>query len=175
LTYLLSEIIKLVINNKPFTEIRFGIHGRAHASRVLLFSNLLANTLNYNTKLDLTAISISALLHDCGRLSDGSDVYHGTNSAKKAIKFIETHNIVCNKDLIYICIESHCPPPGYNKIERPLEAKIVGDADKLDRFRFLSQKIPCNSELLELEESNLFMDLAARVNGHSWRSFKKGL
>jgi len=161
-----------VVNNPPFTEIRFGIHGRAHASRVLLFSNLLTNSLNNRESLDLTAISISALLHDCGRVSDGSDLYHGLNSAKSAIKFIETQKIKCDKNLVHTCIEGHCPPPGYKEKDRPVEAKIVGDADKLDRFRFLHQKAPCNPKFLELEESKLFMDLSARVNGHSWRSFK---
>jgi len=166
-----SEIINLVLNNPPFTEIQFGIHGRAHATRVLLFSNLLTNLIEQ--KVDITAISISALLHDCGRKNNGSDPYHGTNSAKKAIEFINKYKIDCDKDLIYNCIERHCQPPNYTDDNPTLESKIVGDSDKLDRFRFLRQHIPCNPKFLELKESISLMDISSRINGHKWRSFKQ--
>ena len=81
------QTLYLILNNPPFTDIPFGIHGRAHANRVLLFANLLSNMVS--EKVDTQAIMIAALLHDCGRVNNGSDPYHGTNSAKKAIEFIK--------------------------------------------------------------------------------------
>jgi HD superfamily phosphodiesterase len=166
---MIPKIIDLVLNNPPFIEMPFGIHGRAHANRVLLFSNLLVNLVK--EEVDVEAVSIAALLHDCGRQNNGHDPYHGTNSAKKAIEFIEKHNIKCNKDLVYNCIERHCPPPKYIDNNPTLESKIVGDSDKLDRFRFIRQRAPCNSKFLEISESLTLMDVSARVNGHKWRSF----
>jgi HD superfamily phosphodiesterase len=165
-----SEILQLILNNPPFTNIEFGIHGRAHASRVLLFANLLSNIIP--DRVDTWVITIASLLHDCGRVNNGHDPYHGTNSANLAIKFIDKHKLECNKELVYSCIERHCPPPKYIDENPSLESKIVGDSDKLDRFRFLRQKAPCNPKFLELKESILLMDLSARINGHKWRSFK---
>lgn len=162
--------IDTIMSNPPFTEIQYGIHGRGHANRVLLFSNLLANLVE--EKVDTQAITIAALLHDCGRQNNGSDPYHGTNSAKKALEFIKKHKIDCDETLVYSCIERHCPPPNYKDTNPSLESKIVGDSDKLDRFRFLGQSAPCNPKFLELKESIKLMDLSARVNGHKWRSFK---
>lgn len=165
-----QKTLELLLNNPPFTEIPFGIHGRAHATRVLLFSNLLSNLVS--EKVDSQAIMIAALLHDCGRQNNGTDPYHGTNSAKKAMDFIDKNKIDCNKNLVYSCIERHCPPPNFVDKFPSLESKIVGDSDKLDRFRFLRQEAPCNSKFLELKESFILMDVSARVNGHKWRSFK---
>jgi len=166
-----KEIIDLILNNPPYLELRPGIHASAHANRVLLFSNLLINLVDQ--KVDVIAISISSLLHDCGRQNDGLDPYHGTNSAKKAINFIKEHNIDCDKELIYNCIERHYPPPNYVDSNPTLESKIVGDADKLDRFRILNHKAPCDPTFLELKESILLMDISARINGHSWRSINQ--
>lgn len=164
------QVLYLIINNPPFTEMPFGIHGRAHANRVLLFANLLSNIVS--EKVDTRAIMIAALLHDCGRINNGSDPYHGTNSAKKAVEFIKKQRIECNEKLVYSCIERHCPPPGFVDSSPSLESKIIGDSDKLDRFRFLRQTQPCNQKFLELKESLTLMDVSARVNGHKWRTFK---
>lgn len=166
-----NQVIELILTNPPFTKLSFGIHGRAHANRVLLLANLLSNMVN--EKVDVRVITIAGLLHDCGRVNNGSDPWHGTNSAKKAIDFIEKYKIDCNKDLVYSCIERHCPPPNYIDKNPSLESKIVGDSDKLDRFRFLRQSNPCNKEFLELKESWTLMDVSARINDHKWRSFNK--
>lgn len=165
------KLIELIMGDQLYMQMPIGIHGRLHANKVLLFSNLLSNLVE--EKVDTKAIIISALLHDCGRQNNGHDPYHGVNSAKKAMKFIDKFNIDCNKDLVYNCIERHCPPPNYVDNNPTIESKIVGDSDKLDRFRFLRQQEPCKKQFLELKESIAIMDIAARVNGHKWRSFKK--
>ncbi len=148
-----------------------GIHGRAHANKTLLFSNCLANLVSQGKDIDIDAINISALLHDCGRKNNGKDPYHSINSAELALKFIDDYKIKCNKELVYTCIVRHHPPPNYNDEFKPIESKIVGDADKLDRFRFINQFAPCNPYFFELKESRSLMDIASRINGHKWRSF----
>ena len=65
------KTLKLIQNNPSFTGIPFGIHGRGHANRVLLFSSLLANIVD--ERVDTQAITIAALLHDCGRQNNGSE------------------------------------------------------------------------------------------------------
>jgi HD superfamily phosphodiesterase len=168
----ISYILKLITSRRPFTEMPFGIHGRAHACRVLLFANMIANLREDRAKLDITAITISALLHDCGRCNDGKDVFHAVKSAEKTMRFIDANNIYCDKELVRECIIRHSPPPSYHNKNPSIESKIIGDADKLDRFRFHRQERPCNSNFFELSESKLLMDISARVNGHKWRSFR---
>ncbi|MEM4263765.1 MAG: HD domain-containing protein, partial [Candidatus Woesearchaeota archaeon] len=159
----ISDIFRLTISKKPFIDLPFGIHGRAHANRVLLFANTLLNLRQDREKLDITAIIIAALLHDCGRVSNDKDKLHAVRSAEMALKFIKENNIDCNTKLIRECIVRHCPPQGYKNNNPSIESKIIGDADKLDRFRFIEQENPCNASFLELEESKLLMDIAARV------------
>jgi HD superfamily phosphodiesterase len=168
-----SEILNLLLKSEEFLGMPFGIHGRIHANRVFVLANTLSGIIDKKNKLDMKTVIISSLLHDCGRENDGHDPYHGERSAEKALEFIERNNIICDKDLIVECITRHCPPPGYKSIKPSLESKIVGDADKLDRFRFLKQRNPCRKEFLELKESKLLMDMSSRINCHKWRSFKQ--
>lgn len=167
------DILNLVLTSKQFLGMPFGIHGRAHACRVFVFANTLSNLVKDRINIDMQAIIISSLLHDCGRSNDGHDVLHGVRSAEKAIKFIEENKLQCNKEFIRDCIIRHCPPRGYKNDNPSIESKIVGDADKLDRFRFHRQSEPCKGYFLELEESKSLMDVSARIAGHGWRSFKR--
>lgn len=168
----LSElnILKLVLKSRQFLDMPFGIHGRSHACRVFVLANALANLVKGNKKIDITAITISSLLHDCGRSNDGKDPRHSVKSAEKAMEFVEDNNISCNKKIIKECIIMHCPPRGCKQDNLSIECKIIGDADKLDRFRFSYQTEPCKKRLLKLRESKYLMDLSARINGHNWRS-----
>jgi len=166
------EILNILLNSKQFLNMPFGIHGRIHANKVFVLANTLSNLVKKDKEIDIIAIIISSLLHDCGRENDGKDPYHGVKSAEKALDFIEENNISCNKELVKECIIRHCPPPDYVFNNPSIESKIIGDADKLDRFRFLRQKNPFKEEFLELEESKSLMDISSRINGHKWRSFK---
>lgn len=170
----LKQIVKLIQNKPPFMTSRYGIHGRAHANRVLLFANLISVLAQerLNEPLDLKAITIAALLHDCGRSSDGSDSNHADKSAELASEFIQKNKIECNGELISKIIRRHCPSEDFKWDNPTVEAKIMGDADKLDRFRFHRQKRPLKIEWLEIPESLEIIDIASRVNGHSFRTFK---
>ncbi len=172
------ETIKLVQNDPLYVKIRFGKHGRAHAERVLLFSNMLASMVQADKEviLDMQALVIAALLHDCKKVEESSaaDPNHGINSAKAAYRLLDKLDIDCDKEKVYDIILRHCPPKGCKfETRSSFEAKAVGDADKLDRFRFHSQGGP-NTRFFQLKEYSIsIMDIASRVNGHSWRSFKQ--
>lgn len=173
----IPETIKAVQNDQLYIGIRFGKHGRAHAERVLLFANMLAAMVQVNqeTTLDIQAVSVAALLHDCARVRDGHDPKHGLNSARAACEMIERMRLECDKDRVYEIIVRHCPPRGYKFETAPsFESMVVGDADKLDRFRFHSLGGPTPRYFMLPEYSIALMDVASRVNGHRWRSFKKG-
>jgi len=172
------QIIKTITGDPLYTNIRFGKHGRPHAERVLLFANILASMIqsDKNIVLDMQALTIAALLHDCKKVeeSSASDPNHGINSAKAAYKMLDKLAIECDKEMVYDIIIRHCPPKGH-KFDSPpsFEAMAVGDADKLDRFRFHSLGGP-DPKFFELKDYSVsLMDISARVNGHSWRSFKQ--
>ena len=107
----------------------------------------------------------------CGRENDGKDPLHADRSAEITSRFINTHHIDCNEELIIKTIRYHCKSDAFNWTHPALEAKIVSDADKLDRFR-LKRENPLNKDLLELPESHGLIDIASRINGHPFRSFK---
>ena len=167
------ELLNLIFKSKQFLGIPFGIHGRAHACRVFAFANILSNLVKDRKKIDIQTIIISSLLHDCGRSNDGKDIFHGVKSSEKVIDFIKYYKVFCNIKLVIECITRHCPPPGYKNNNPSIESQIIGDSDKLDRFRFHKQKNPCKEYLLDLEESKFLMDISSRINGHAWRYFKK--
>ena len=166
-------LLNLILKSKQFLGMPFGIHGRAHACRVFALANVLYNLVKDRKKIDIQAIIISSLLHDCGRSNDGKDILHGVKSSEKVMDFIKDYEVSCNIKLVMECITRHCPPPGYKNKNPSMESQIIGDSDKLDRFRFHKQKKPCKEYLLELEESKFLMNISARINGHAWRSFKK--
>lgn len=158
----LIKIFKIVVSNKPFTSLSLGDHGKPHAYRVFLLANSLTNLIS--KRVDKVIIIISSLLHDCGRTNNISDPNHSIKSAKIALKFIKKHNIRCNKKLLEECIIRHCPPKDYKNDNPSLESKIIGDADKLDRFRLTKRGASFNQNLLELPESKLLIDMAKKIN-----------
>lgn len=172
--YSIDEIINIIQDNPPFREMLYGIHGRKHANNVLFFANMLATIIQEKggDEIDFKSLTIAALLHDCGRVSDSDDPKHAKESAILAQRFIEDKKIDCNAELVAKIIKSHCPPKGFSLKNLPIECKILGDADKLDRFRFHNHKAPLKVELLELKESFSLINFAARVNDHEFRTWK---
>jgi len=170
------ETIQKVQKDPLYIQIRFGKHGRAHAERVLLFANMLASMIQADKgmTLDMQALAVAALLHDCKKANEGNDPDHSVRSAEAACNMIDRLDIECDKDKVFDIIVRHCLPKGYHRDGvLSFEAMAVGDADKLDRFRFHSLGGP-NPELFQLREYSVaMMDIAARVNGHKWRSFKE--
>ncbi len=163
------ELYELIISNPPFAVFTSDLYGKAHANRVWLYANLLANFQPDREALDMDAIMLASLLHDCGRIDDGPDEEHGMRSSQLVMEFIEEHGLVVNEILVEAIILHHYPPSWYVDRDPSTEARIVADADKLDRFR-LNIENPCEPHFFELPESKAFMDLSSRINFHSWRS-----
>ena len=84
------QIICTITSDPLYKNIRSGKHGRSHAERVLLFANMLASMIQSDKDivLDMQALTIAALLHDCKKIKDSSaaDPNHGINSAKLLTK-----------------------------------------------------------------------------------------
>lgn len=87
---------------------------------------------------DIIVVALSGLLHDYGKFDTEKNVEHGRVSAKMVRPFLETLNIEDSQiELICQSIASHCDGCGENLEEiDTLEAKILRDADRIDRFGF---------------------------------------
>ncbi|MCK4670260.1 MAG: HD domain-containing protein [Nanoarchaeota archaeon] len=155
----IDEIIQIIKQKPPYSNLSSYIHGKSHAERVLLFATKLAEKLN--EKIDMKAVTIAALLHDVGRVDDGLDPNHGNRSAILAEDFLKKNNIECNIELIKRIIRRHCED---DFSEAPVECLIVGDADKLDRFRLRGD--PLREEYLELAESLELVDFARKMDNN---------
>ena len=120
-------------------------------------------------ELNLPVIVAAALLHDVGREHDGVDPMHGLRSAEMVRVWARNGDLGLDTDLLYQVILHHCRPPDTAPmVDPPWEVRIMGDADKLDRFR-LGGPIPLDETLLTLPESLALVDLAAGLNGHAFR------
>ena len=84
---------------------------------------------------DIGIVTLGCLLHDVGKFDTDNDMEHGRVSAKVAEKFLRILNL-SEKQIKDICysIASHVDGgAGYEYDDIP-EAKIVSDADNIDRF-----------------------------------------
>lgn len=151
----MKELISLIENNEPFLGLKEGVHGKGHARRVLDFALKLSEFFDVDKKI----IVLSALLHDCGRIDDFDDPMHGERGAVLAKEFIALHKIDVDSSLVARCISGHV-----KESNAETECRIIGDADKLDRFRFSGPDC-LRTEFLELPESHSLIEYAKRMNG----------
>jgi uncharacterized protein len=115
-----------------------GIHGLAHAARVLVWVEQVGRAMNATCPVvDLNVVRWAAALHDVGRLDDGRDPNHGRRSADwaraHADLLVPALDDAQTKKLAYICTW-HVPPDD----EAPVftaELRCLKDADGLDRVR----------------------------------------
>lgn len=102
-----------------------------HSLRVANIAKFLAEQEGADVKL----CTIAGLLHDVGKFDTEINKDHGRVSAKIAREFLKTLGLEY-KEIENICyaiavhVDGEC---GYD-YEHTLEAKIVGDADNLDRY-----------------------------------------
>lgn len=84
---------------------------------------------------DIETVVLGCMLHDVGKFDTDDNMEHGRVSAKIAEKFLKTLNL-SEKQIKDICysIASHVDGgAGYEYDDIP-EAKILSDADNIDRF-----------------------------------------
>ena len=148
----IDERIALIGKYRKYRE---GIHGEKHARNVCILAARIAERCGG----DQDVIQWAALLHDIGRENDGNDPDHGERGAEIAEHIIKTENLRPDIEMVKQCIHQHCRPPRTSH-----EAKVMSDADKLDRFRLGMNAM--NEELLELGEwPRMFIERAKRMNG----------
>lgn len=116
-----------------------GEHGDGHATRVLVWANVIGNWLRRRgVRLDLHAVRWAAVLHDACRLNDGPDPEHG----RRAAETIQAGGLVCLDDLsaesrvllAYAC-SWHSLPDRLVPTMIP-ELICLKDADGLDQVRY---------------------------------------
>lgn len=102
-----------------------------HSLRVTHIGLDLAKNLDANLKITLLA----CLLHDVGKFDALDDKEHGRVSAEVANTFLQTLDL-SKKELadIHYCIAIHADNDAGYEYEDIIEAKIVSDADNIDRF-----------------------------------------
>lgn len=147
----IDERIALIEKHKKYRE---GIHGKRHARNVCILAARIAERCGG----DQEVIQWAALLHDIGRENDGNDPGHGRRGAEIAEQIIRAEKLKPNIEMVRQCIIQHCESRTLH------EAKVVSDADKLDRFRLGEDAL--NEDLLELGEwPKMFIERARRMNG----------
>ena len=103
-----------------------------HTLRVAQYGKILAE----KEGAEIEIVLIACLLHDIAKLSDRSrDVEHGRIGAKMVRPFLKEIGY-SDEDAENICYAIATHVDGKSDFEHPhtLEAKIVSDADKIDRF-----------------------------------------
>lgn len=156
------------------------IHGVYHSEKVCLFAYLLAH-LYHLDEIDTEIITDAAIYHDFKRNNDFEDSFHGMVSAEHIEEILPLRAVYSNRVnllLLKSIIDYHSqsdkrlrtnfliydlPYEEMNRYE--MLAKILKDADDLDRKRFIEQcQAALNPNFLRLEESKNMIGLAEEIN-----------
>ena len=144
-----------------------GIHGSAHVTRVLVWSETLADLIGRSDALRREELRWAAAVHDVGRENDGVDAGHGGRSAawmlgQLPLQRPETRDL----DLAFIAELCRWHETPDWQIERlSLELLILKDADALDRCR-LGDLDPSR---LRLARSPTLIERAAQLERRTCR------
>ena len=161
-----------------FAHKPYGIHGIAHAARVLVWANRIgAQLMMDRTDLNIEVVRWSAVLHDVGRLSDGWDAGHGARSAAWVVQHRDNLPVALENEVIeqiQYCCQWHEIKDGDIPIMTQ-ELMCLKDADGLDRVRIND----LNPDYLRTRPARLLVDQAwslyrasESANG-SWRALLK--
>lgn len=160
-------------------------HGLYHSQKVLLFAYLIGKHEGLSEE-DMQIVMDAAVYHDIGRQNEVEDEFHGYSSSRKIndeSRYLLTSDIYSNKDNVYylraIC-DAHSsndknlkrifedyqfenPNLVYERFEKL--AKILKDADALDRTRFRkTSSAVLEEKYLRFDFSKSLIDLATDIN-----------
>ncbi len=130
-----SQIQKFEPKPEWFHNCLGGIHGLAHETRVLIWTQVIsAMATDGGLNVDPDVLGWAAAIHDTQRWDEGVDPQHGTRAAE----WIESHPDVIPSTVpldrvAYLC-RWHVPPD-HRAPEMTDELKVLKDADALDRCR----------------------------------------
>ena len=156
------------------------IHGKNHSERVLLFSFLLSKYYKLEKREQMILMD-AAWHHDIGRIDDSYDYFHGERSAKLIDNVIDLNKYTAdeinilkaimtahsNKDsiMMYIFLNYNINYTDKNINMYLKLAKILKDADALDRFRFSEYSMSMLDEkYLRYDYSKELMDFSNLIN-----------
>lgn len=135
-------------------EIAFGIHGISHATRVLIWQELIAEYLaNKGVSLNRQALRWAAVFHDTQRRDDFYDLQHGERAADWVKQTFATKFSPSTLQTLIFLIRNHV---NHDDLMTP-ELKVFKDADGLDRVRIPGELDP---SFFRIDISNRLVDLA---------------
>lgn len=115
-----------------------GIHGLAHAARVLVWADRLAVAgAAHGENLDVEVVRWAATLHDLGRRDDGRDPQHGERSAawiRQNWRLVAPSLTAAQVHNLDYCCRWHVPPD-QDAPAVTAELRCLKDGDGLDRAR----------------------------------------
>jgi len=112
-------------------DLRDGIHGVSHWSRVWVHGQVAAHTLGVNPCIP----AWFAFLHDSQRRNDGTDPQHGPRAADFAVKLRKTGALteLDHREFEHLCEAMRLHSDGHTLAEPAMQA--CWDADRLDLAR----------------------------------------
>jgi uncharacterized protein len=152
-----------------FAHNPYGIHGIAHATRVLVWTEQVAGWMDdHGRPVDLAVVRCAAVTHDVGRHDDGRDPEHGRRSAR----WVREHRDALPEalddrqlDALAYCCAWHVPPD--DQAPAPTnELVCLKDADGLDRVRIFD----LDPRQLRTERARELTEDARRLYGASRRA-----
>jgi uncharacterized protein len=145
-------------------DIRHGIHGVGHWSRVWYHGRMLATALDVNPSI----LAWFAFLHDSQRDNDGLDWVHGRRAADFAVKLRRQGVIdeLAPREFEHLCEAMHMHSDGHTRAEPAIMA--CWDADRLDLARAGIRPDPLRL-CTEAARKQVVIDEAVRMAGRTGR------
>lgn len=130
-----SQIKQYEPDPRWFVHSPGGIHGLGHETRVLIWTQILAEMVrSEGLSVDAEVLGWAAAVHDTQRWDDGDDPDHGTRAADWLAKDPRIlPPAIPLEQVLYLC-RWHVPPDHWAP-EMTTELRIFKDADALDRWR----------------------------------------
>lgn len=177
-----EELLRWVTSIKKDQLYSSIIHGLYHSEKVFMYSFILAKKLGLSQD-ECEILLDAALYHDCGRIHNAEESFHGYVSAIKVEeeRILSDKPIYKNNDnfrLLQAIIDIHSQNDNRERInfdnyELPEEMypvytklySILKDADALDRKRFYDSSVESlDPRFLRFKESHELIDFAKHLN-----------
>lgn len=163
---------------------RSKIHGIYHSEKVALNAYLIGLDQNLDD-IDMEILMDAAIYHDIGRINDFEDAFHGLASANNIDKVVNNviYDDVDNLKILKAIIDYHSQNDKKLRInfenyeikeeyyDRYVKlAKILKDADALDRKRFVEKcNAALNPKFLRFNISHKLINLSEEINKFYWK------
>lgn len=151
--FMIDHINGVVLDDLPLSERIYRIE---HSIRVEKYARMIAEADGY----DVTVCSLAGILHDVGKFEDDDNLNHGQISAIITRDFLKTLPLTDKQiDDICYCIAKHCNGKSEYNYDPIMEAEVVSDADKIDKYgvyRIIQALHYNNFDNMSLEEKYEF-------------------